>query len=72
MVGIVLFGIPILAWIIIIAAIIIAVIFIRRRGKAKQQPLSSESGREALDEEGWDEHIESLIDSGKKGTRGNS
>jgi hypothetical protein len=62
------FGIPILFWIIIIAAIIIAVIFIRRRRKAKEKLLISESAREALDDEGGDEDIESLIDGGKKGT----
>src|SRR5215831_15484090 len=62
------FGIPILLWIIIIAAIIIAVIFIRKRRKAKEKLLISESAKEALDEEGGDEDIESLIDSGKKGT----
>src|SRR5207244_1098445 len=32
-----LFGIPLLTWIIIIAAIIIAVVFIRRQRKAKQK-----------------------------------
>jgi hypothetical protein len=64
------FGIPLLIWIIIIAAIIIAVIFIRRRRKAKQKLLISESAREALDDEGGDEDIESLIDGGKKGTSG--
>src|SRR5215467_10355285 len=62
------FGIPILIWIIIIAAIIIAVIFIRKRRKAKEKLLISESAKEALDEEGGDEDIESLIDRGKKGT----
>jgi len=62
------FGIPILIWIIIIAAIIIAVIFIRKRRKAKEKLLISESAKEALEEEGGDEDIESLIDSGKKGT----
>jgi hypothetical protein len=66
------FGIPLLIWIIIIAAIIIAVIFIRRRRKAKQNLLISESAKEALDEEGGDEDIESLIDGGKKGTSGDS
>jgi hypothetical protein len=67
-----LFGIPLLIWIILIAAIIIAVILIRRRRKAKQKLLISESAKEALDEEGGDEDIESLIDSGKKGTSGDS
>jgi hypothetical protein len=66
------FGIPILIWIIIIAATIIAVIFIRRRRKAKQKLLISESAREALDDEGGDEDIESLIDGGKKGTSDDS
>ncbi|MGA9153909.1 MAG: hypothetical protein WBZ36_25295 [Candidatus Nitrosopolaris sp.] len=66
------FGIPILIWIIIIAAIIIAVIFIRRRRKAKEKLLISESAKEALDDEGGDEDIESLIDGGKKGTSGDS
>jgi hypothetical protein len=66
------FGIPLLIWVIIIAAIIIAVILIRRRRKAKQRLLISESAREALDDEGGDEDIESLIDSGKKGTGGDS
>jgi hypothetical protein len=67
-----LFGIPLLIWIIIIVAIIIAVIFIRRRRKAKEKLLISENARAALDDEGWDEDIESLIDSGKKGTSGDS
>jgi hypothetical protein len=71
-VGIVLFGIPLLIWVTIIAAIIIAVIFIRRQGNAKQKLLISKSGREALDDEGGDEDIESLIDGGKKGTSGDS
>jgi hypothetical protein len=66
------FGIPLLIWIIIIAAIIVAVILIRRRRKAKQNLLVSESAKEALDEEGGDEDIESLIDGGKKGTSGDS
>jgi 4-hydroxybenzoate polyprenyltransferase len=59
-------------WIIIIAAIVIAVVFIRRQRKAKQKILISESGREALDDEGVDEDIESLIDDGKKRTNGDS
>jgi hypothetical protein len=70
-VGIVLFGIPLLFWIIIVAALIIALIFVRRRRKVKQKILISESGK-ALDEEGGDEDIESLIDGGKKGTSGDS
>jgi hypothetical protein len=67
-----LFGIPLLIWIIIIVAIIIAVIFIRRRRKAKEKLLISENARAALDDEGGDEDIESLIDGGKKGTSGDS
>jgi hypothetical protein len=66
------FGIPLLIWIIIIAAIIIAVILIRRRRKAKQKLLLSESAKEALEDEGGDEDIESLIDSGNKQTGGDS
>jgi hypothetical protein len=48
-----LFGIPVLIWIIIIATIIIAVIFIRRRRKAKERLPISESARAALDNEEW-------------------
>ncbi|HXX97936.1 MAG TPA: hypothetical protein VEL11_12570 [Candidatus Bathyarchaeia archaeon] len=66
------FGIPLVIWIIIIAAIIVAVVFIRKRRKAKQKLLISESAKEALEDEGGDEDIESLIDGGKKGTSSDS